>query len=99
MTLAERIVNRLIEGKRPPIPVKVRLPDGSVIDAEFNGYYDLRSINRGHVPSIGRPTSYGALTHGLLGKEERIETPIPSPEEWESDEVETPAKAAFWPTM
>lgn len=96
--IAEAIVAMLIEGQRR-IPIKLRLADGSVIDAEFNGYYDLSSIGRGHVPSIGKPfPGAKGMSHGMLGPGEKIETSIPSPEEL-SGGSDTPAKGCFWPTM
>ena len=102
--LAETIVNRLLEGTKPPIPVKLRLADGSVIDAEFNGYWDLNFMGKGMVPSIGKRIGVGGtLSHGIHDPtKEEIITPIPSPEEWDAEDpaspTEPPPKACGWPT-
>lgn len=68
--------------------VTIERADGSQYEAEFNGYYDLTAMGRGAVPSIGRPTERG-LSHGMLDKDEKIVTPVPSFEEWQG--AESPA--------
>lgn len=108
---AKAIVNALIEGEmvggpHRKIPVKIRRPDGSVIDAEFSGYYDNREFGLGAHPSIGYP-SEGGMTHGILRKGDELQTEVPDPDAWKAEQEEaerarqasTPAKAAFWPTM
>jgi hypothetical protein len=108
--IAERIVNALLEGfaklpPRPqPIPVRIRRPDGSVIDAAFSGYYEWPG--QGYVPSVGYPSASGKLSHGILHQGDTIETPVPSQEEWAAEEkrlvaadaAAPPAKGCFWPT-
>ena len=66
----------------PNLPVKVRTPDGQVIDAVFNGYYDWPG--KGKVPSIGYKSGgpSGGWTHGPMHPGDEIASPVPSPEEW-----------------
>lgn len=79
-----RIVNTLIEGAS--IPIKVRLADGSEIEAEFNGYYDLSFAGKGKRASVGKKLPGGGFTHGIHDpSKETIIGDIPSPEEWEQN--------------
>lgn len=69
-----------------PIPIQIQQADGTTINGEFNGYYDLRDMGRGVVPSIGKVLPDGKMTHTLLdvAKGEKIVGDIPTFEEWES---------------
>ena len=101
MNLSERIVTALLGEARPkPIRVRIQRANGEVIDGEFNGYWDLRDYGRGMVPSVGYPMPDGSFSHGLLKGDEKIMTPVPSPEEWAKLEAEAnagiPQKATFW---
>ena len=99
---AECIVNALLEGPpRPqPIPVRIRQADGSMIDAEFSGYYEWPG--RGYIPSIGYVHSEGGHTHGPLRRGDTLMSQVPNPQEWaeleKSQELTAPAKGCFWPT-
>lgn len=103
--LAIKVVDALIEGFGPHrrIPVKVRRGD-QTLDCEFTGYY--QHPRRGHVASIGYPSPAGGFSHGMLNQDDILDTPVPSPEEWEAERLAAeqaaaanpPAKAAFWPT-
>lgn len=101
MNIAEQIVDALIEGTGPHrrIPVKVRR-GGECLDCEFTGYYSPKHLSIGY-PAQGQP---GQFSHGILGKDEELLTPVPSYDEWEAERLAaeqsaTPAKGCFWPTM
>ena len=100
MNLSDQVVSALLGEARPkPVPVRIRRSSGDVVNAEFNGYWDLRSMGRGMVPSVGYVLPNGNISHGVLGRNDEILTPIPSPEEWsamETGSVEAPQKATFW---
>jgi hypothetical protein len=92
------------EGSPPNLPIKLRLADGTVVDAMFNGYWDVFDPPR---PSIGYPAGEGH-SHGIIHDGDQILTPVPSPEEWAEMEREreerekqakAPPKASFWPSM
>lgn len=78
---ANAVVDALLEAiGTPNIPVKVRLADGTVIDAVFNGYYEWPG--RGQVPSIGYPSKFGGHTHGPMRPGDELDSKVPSPVEW-----------------
>jgi len=79
-TEAKIIVDALLEGNVGPhrrIPVRVRR-GGQTLDAEFTGYYSPQHMSVGF-PIPGRE----GFSHGILGKEDQLETPVPSYDEWE----------------
>ena len=69
------------------MPIKLRAPDGSVVDGDFNGYYDLRPVGGGIWPSIGYPDGQGGLTHGWLRDGWALISQVPSFEEWAAEEA------------
>ena len=66
------------------IPIQIQRADGTVVEGEFNGYYDLRSMGRGAVPSIGYLNENGQMTHGMLGPGDQIIGTVPNFEQWEA---------------
>ena len=56
--------------------VKIKQADGTIVDAQFNGYYTPEK------PSIGYVLPDGRITHTPLRKGDEVISPIPSPEEW-----------------
>jgi hypothetical protein len=72
------------ESKTPPsrIPIKIQQADGTVIDGEFTGYYDMRDSGMGVFSSVGKVLPNGTWTHGMLGKDEKIIGEVPTVDEW-----------------
>lgn len=81
---AKIIVDALLAemGPHRRIPVRVRRGD-QTLDAEFTGYYSPKHLSIGY-PIPGQ-TGY---SHGVLGKDEQLETPVPSYDEWEIEKQE-----------
>ena len=82
---ARVVVDALLEGTVGPhrrIPVKIRRGD-QTLDAEFTGYFTPDHLSVGYrVP--GRP----GFSHGVMGKEDKLETPVPSFDEWQIEKRE-----------
>jgi hypothetical protein len=99
---AHRLVEALLEGGRlpssdNPMAIKLQAPDGSVVDAEFSGYYTdkLRNKYDANLPSIGYPDNQGGMTHGMLRSGWHIITPLPPPEDYEAQRASGgPTKAS-----
>jgi len=72
----------LLSPAQQRIPIEIQRADGTRVKGEFNGYYDLRSMGRGTVPSVGWLNAEGKMTHGLLGAGETIIGTVPTFEEW-----------------
>ena len=64
------------------IPIQIQRADGTVVEGEFNGYYDLTALGKGAIPSIGWRLEDGSMTHGMLRPGEQIVTKIPTFDEW-----------------
>ncbi|MGV0949132.1 MAG: hypothetical protein ACOYB3_00485 [Azonexus sp.] len=77
---AKIVVDALLDDNAGPhrrIPVRVRR-GGQTLDAEFTGYYSPQHM------SVGYPVpGQAGFSHGILGKEDQLETPVPSYDEWE----------------
>lgn len=74
-----------------PIPIQIQNADGTVVQGEFTGYYNLTDLGRGIVPSIGRKLPSGGISHGFLKAGEKIVGDIPSFEQWQSQSQAAPA--------
>lgn len=81
----------------PNVPIEIQQPDGTVVKGEFNGYYDLRDLGRGIVPSIGKVLPDGKMTHTLLdvAKGEKIIGAVPTFEEWQQSRIGSPVSDAI----
>ncbi len=85
-THAEWVASQIgTESHAPPvtqrIPIKIRKADGTIVEGEFNGYYDMRDVNGQTPASIGRLVE-GKMSHGLLNAGETIIGKVPTFEEW-----------------
>lgn len=65
-----------------PIDIQVQRADGTVVPAQFTGYYDYTSLGRGAIPSVGFILENGQVSHGMLSKGDKIIGQVPSFEEW-----------------
>lgn len=65
------------------VPIQIKRADGTVIDGEFNGYYDLRGFGKDPVPSVGWLNQNGQMTHGVLNQGNQIIGQIPTFDEWQ----------------
>jgi hypothetical protein len=82
---AEIVVEALLAEANPHrrIPVRVRR-GGQTLDAEFTGYYSPNHLSIGY-PIPGRD---GHFSHGILDKDDQLDTPVPSFDEWEIEKRE-----------
>lgn len=71
------------------VPIKLRAPDGSIVDGTFSGYYDMTLMGEGTPMSIGYPDGAGHLTHGSLRDGWEVVSPVPSFEQWRAEEEAT----------
>lgn len=76
--LASKLVEGLLVEALPdpknPLDIKIQMADGSVVDGSFIGYYDYG--DKGVWAAVGYPGPRG-FSHGLLGKDMKILTPVP----------------------
>lgn len=101
---AHKIVSSLLENEQPlgqyrkpsrfARTVRIRTPKGDVINAEWNGYYDLRDYNGGVHHSIGYPDGQGGFSHGWLHQGDEFIDQPPSFEEWEQMRKERDAQVS-----
>lgn len=85
MSEAARVVVDALLAEATPhrrIPVRVRRGD-QTLDAEFTGYYTPNHLSVGYPDAV-----HGGYTHGVMGKEDKLETPVPSFDEWETEKRE-----------
>jgi hypothetical protein len=83
------IIRALLEDDGPvPDPtkwgrrVRVRKPDGQIVLADWNGYWDMRDFGLGLLHSIASRSEGGTWTHGTLHPGEEILDEVPSYEQW-----------------
>lgn len=69
------------------IPIQIQAQDGTIREAEFTGYYDLSTLGRGYVPSVGWTLPNGKFTHGMLRPEEKIIGTVPTFQEWVASQL------------
>lgn len=61
------------------MPVEIKGADGKVYKAAVNGFYDMTTLGKGIIPSVGRWDEKG-WSHGMLKPGEEIVTPGVTPE-------------------
>lgn len=93
MSEAQILASRLLEDGPTPgpsapvamlhLPCKIQRADGTLIQGEFNGYYDMRQFGRGVVAAVGYANGEGAMTSGFLAPGEKITTHVPTFERWQ----------------
>lgn len=66
------------------IPVKIKQPDGTIVDGEFTGYYDMTQYGKGILISAGWKLPDGNMTHGMLKPGWEIIGDIPTFDQWKA---------------
>jgi len=101
MMPAEQVAAAPAEAKpgtpQNPISIQVQRADGTVVPAQFTGYYDYTSLGRGVIPSVGFILENGQVSHGMLSKDEKIIGDVPSFEDWKKAPETTPQQQASGP--
>ncbi len=83
-------------GGQQRVPIKIQRADGTVVDGEFNGYYDLTELGKGTLPSIGWLDANGKMTHGMLKPGEQIIGDIPTFEQWKKNQASLSSGSIPW---
>ncbi len=75
---------QVLESRVPQqrIPIQIKQADGTTVEGEFNGYYDMTEIGRGVMMSIGKKLPNGQMTHTMLAPSEQVIGTVPTFDQW-----------------